>query len=87
MSVKLNIGSVLSYYTDNRSSVEVKGNTVGECLDYLIGKFPDLRIIIDTQSGKLAGFIAVSLNKESAAPQDMDPVKDGDELSIEFQTG
>ena len=88
MSVKLNIAPILSYYADNQKSVEVKGNTIGECLDYLISKFPDLGVIIDTQSGKLAGFITVFFNKENAATQDMNkPVKDGDELSVEYQPG
>lgn len=88
MNVKLNIAPILSYYTNNQKSVEVTGSTVFECLNYFIRQFPDLKIIIDTQSGKLAGFITIFLNKENAAIQDMNkPVKDGDELSIEYQPG
>jgi len=88
VSVKLNIAPILSYYAGNQKSVEVKGNTVGECLDYLIRQFPDLKVIIDTQSGKPAGFITIFLNKENAATQDMNKsVKDGDELSVEYQPG
>jgi molybdopterin converting factor small subunit len=86
--VKLNIAPILSYYTDNQKSVDVQGNTVFECLTYLIRQFPDLGVIIDTQSGKPAGFINIFLNKENAATQDMNkPVKDGDELSVEYQPG
>ena len=88
MSVKLNIGPALCYYTDNKVSVEVTGSTVGECLNYLIRQYPDLKVIIDNHIGKLVGFITIFLNKESIVIHDLDKsVRDGDQLTIEYQPG
>ena len=86
MTIKLNITPVLAFYSGDRKSVMVDGDTVHECLEALVMLFPDLRDNIYSKDGKLAGFIAISLNNEILFPIDADkPVKDGDELKIEFQ--
>lgn len=85
MSIKLNISPVLSYYTDNQKSFEVKGNTVSECLDSLASQFPDLKSVIDFPNGRPASFIHIYINKEDRIIDDVfKPVEDGDEIDVEF---
>ena len=88
MSIKLNLSSVLSYYINNQQSVEVNGNTVGDCLDNLANQYPELKKVIFTQDGKLADFIDVCINEKDAFSYGLSkPVKDGDELSIALPSG
>ena len=83
MSIKLNLPSVLSYYTNNQQLPEVNGNTVGECLDHLTKQYPDLKRVMYTEDGKVASFFDVYINGQDASPDGLSrPVKDGDELSI-----
>ena len=83
MSVKFKLSPNLYHYTNNQQLAEVDGNTVDECLDHLITKFPDLKTVIYTEDGKLASFVIVYIKGEDSEPWDLfRPVKDGDELSL-----
>lgn len=83
MSKKVHLYSSLKDYTNGRNMVEVKGDTVGECLDDLVRQFPEIKPIIFDKHGRLLDQILVSLNLESAYRLQLgEPVKDGDELYI-----
>jgi molybdopterin converting factor small subunit len=83
MSVKINIHPSLLHVTDNQEIVEVSGNTVGQCFEQLVKKFPDLKEWLYEKDGKLSKYIDVFVNQESAYPEELKkPVKDGDNLQI-----
>ena len=83
MSIKLHLCPVLSYYADNKTSVEVSGNTIGECIYNLAEQFPALNKFIETPDPCRISHILI--NKEEAATEDLTrSVKDGDEIRLEF---
>lgn len=85
MSVKINISPILFQYTNNKSMVEVKGNTVGQCLDQLVRQFPELKKWLFENNSKLRSYIDIYINDESAFPEGLTkPVKEGDILDILF---
>jgi hypothetical protein len=43
MSATINIHQSMRHLTDGRAVVEVRGDTVGECLEYLIDQYPDVK--------------------------------------------
>ena len=87
MSIKVNIFYPhLLQVTNNQKVVEVNGTTVGQCLDDLIKRFPDIGKFIFVEQGKLLNFINILVNGESVLTYSPDPlakpVKDGDMLDI-----
>ncbi len=83
MSIKVNIHPFLLHLTDERDSVEVSGNNVGECLNDLVDKYPGLREWLFEKDGKINNLVEVYVNMESSYPEELaKPVKDGDELQI-----
>ncbi len=81
MTVKLKIHPLLLQFTEGKESVEVRGQTVGECLRDFQTRFPGAGIF--NEKDKLRNFVGVFLNHSSIYPQGLDhPVKDGDELSL-----
>ena len=86
--MKFKLDPLLSAYTNNQMSIEVRGNTVGECLSDLNHQFPDLDRVIFDKDGKLNSFIGVFMNgKDSLIEHLFRPVKNGDELSVVFSSG
>jgi len=70
-------------FTNNMEAVEVKGITVGECLNHLFKQFPGMKKQLFSKNGNLFENIIISVNGESAYPKQLTkPVKDGDELNI-----
>ena len=83
MSITIQISSVFAKYADNQTVLTVKGNTVGECLDDLIGQYPELKTVFLDSEGKLIHSYDVYINGKSAYPNEMTkPVKDGDKLHV-----
>jgi molybdopterin synthase sulfur carrier subunit len=83
VSVKINIHPFLSQHTDNQNVVEVNGNTVGQCLEQLVDRFPELKPWLFEKNGKLNRLVEIYVNMESSYPEELaKPVKDGDELHI-----
>ena len=67
----------------NGRLVEVKGNTVGECLNNLVKEFPDAKKHFFSREGILFENISIYVNGENTYPEQLaKPVKDGDELNI-----
>lgn len=83
MSVKLHIHPFLMHITGNKDLHEVTGITIGECLEDLVGRYPDLREWIFTPEGKLNNMFELYHNMESAMPEGLaQPVRDGDEINL-----
>ncbi len=61
---KILIPTPLRQFTAKENAVTVSGATVGEALDALAGRYPDLRQQIFTAEGKLRIFVNVYLNDE-----------------------
>ncbi len=85
MSIRINIPSYLQTFTNNMAVVEVGGSTVGECLNHLVKRFPDLQKTLFDKNGKLYGDISIYVNREDAYPEELaKPVEDGDELHLPY---
>ena len=83
MSVKVHLYSSLQNYTEGHNAVEVSGGTVGDCLNDLAIKYPEIRTIVFNERGELSDQIYVSINLNSAyRARSEEPIKDGDELYI-----
>jgi len=61
---KILIPTPLRQFTAKENSVTVPGATVGEALDALAARYPDLRQQIFTPEGKVRSFVNVYLNDE-----------------------
>ena len=69
--------------TGGTEKVEVSGNTVGQCLQALVAKFPEMKSWLFAKSGKLNSNIEIYVNAKSSYPEELAmPVKHGDELQI-----
>jgi molybdopterin converting factor small subunit len=80
MSIKIHIDVTLLPLTGGQSIVEVKGERVNQCLEELRAQFPGLKQMFDNE-GNLWSDISLYLNRHSIYSDQ--PVKDGDELTIE----
>ncbi len=86
MSVKINVYYFLPHLTEDQEIVEVDGNTVGECLEKLVKRFPKAKEWLFGKDGNLSKFLDVYVNLEEAYPDELNtPVKDGDEIHIVMQ--
>jgi molybdopterin converting factor small subunit len=83
MSIKLLVdGSVLDYKREKEVMV-VNGNTVGDCVNYLVQKQDSLKKLIFDENGNILMGNQISLNSQIIYPVDLaKAVKDGDEIVI-----
>ena len=81
---KIIIPTPLRQFTGKLDSVTVPGATVGEVLNNLTTKYPDLRKQLFTDEGKVRSFVNVYLNDEDIRylSKDASPAKDGDTISL-----
>jgi molybdopterin converting factor small subunit len=83
MPVKVHIHATHRQFTSGSDAVEVEGNTVGECLNHLIKKFPQMEKALFTKKDKLINTIEIFVNNTTAYPNELlKPVKDGDEIHL-----
>jgi sulfur-carrier protein len=83
VSVKVNLHPSLLQFARDQAIVEVKGSTVGECLNGLVKQFPRIKPMLFDKQGGLLKYVDVYVNGESSYPEELaKPVKDGDELHI-----
>ena len=82
MSVTIEVSSVFGMYTNNRSSIEAEGNTVGECLEDLFGQYPKMRNLIMDEKGKLRPRYNIFINGKNIYWDMTMPVNDGDKLNL-----
>jgi molybdopterin converting factor small subunit len=83
MSITLHLHKTHRQYTGGIETLEIEGSTIGDCLDGLIRRFPDMREALFDGKQKLKNQIEIYLNMESAYPDELKkPVKDGDDVYI-----
>ncbi len=84
MGVKVNILSPsLRQFTENQQVVQIDGNTVGECLDHLVRRFPGIEKRLFDRHGNLLNYVYFFINGKGAHPTDLAKlINDGDELTI-----
>lgn len=63
-TMKIHIPTPLRVYTDKQDTVGVEAATVGQALDALTAKHPDLKKHLYSEEGKLRAFVNVYLNDE-----------------------
>ena len=81
---KIHIPTPLRQYVGKQASVEVSGSTVGEALEALLARHPDLRKHLYTEDGKLRAFVNLYVNDEDIRylQKEATALKDGDNISI-----
>lgn len=83
MSIKVHIHKSHRQSAGGFSVVNVKGKTVGQCLDNLIKKHPDMKEKLFDKKGNLLNVIEIYVNLESAYPNELaKKVSDGDEIYL-----
>jgi sulfur-carrier protein len=83
--MKIHIPTPLRVYTDKLDTIGVEASTVGEALDALTAKHPDLKKHLYSEEGRLRAFVNVYLNDEDIRylpEKEETKVGDKDALSI-----
>jgi molybdopterin converting factor small subunit len=81
--VKINIHRSHRGFTGGRERVEVHGGAVGECLEDLVSRHPDLRRVLFTRGGSLVSNIDLYVNRKSAYPDELNQqVRDEDDIHL-----
>ena len=85
MSVEVNIPPAFQALIGGVKQIEVIGNTVGECLDALLKKHPELKSRLFNARDKLSGGINIFVNGEKVHPDPLaKPVRDGDTIHLAY---
>ena len=84
MAIRIQIPTPLRPYAGHKSSVEVEAATVGEALDALACRHPELRRQLYGEDGRLRSFVGVFLNQDDVRhlQREATPVTDRDVLTI-----
>ena len=84
VSVDIRIPTPLRNYTDGKSTVVAEARTVGEALDKLVERHPDLRSQLYNEEGKLRSFVNVFRNDDDIRHLDQEAteLRARDEVSI-----
>ena len=84
MSIKIKIPEYLQDKTDGRSLIDVTGNTLRECLEALVHRYPALKgEIVDGQGMLLLKWLIFVNDKLANASDELStPVKDGDVIQF-----
>ncbi len=84
MTVQVKIPTVLRKHTDGEALLEASGTTIGQLVDDIANRFPEFKVKVVGDDGKLHRFINVYANDEDVRYLDgLDTkVSDGDVVSI-----
>ncbi len=84
MALKVLLPVALRHLTGNRDEVELSGESVGEVIDGLVRRFPQLKPHLLNDEGQVRNFVNLYINDEDVRylQEDRTPVKEGDVLSI-----
>lgn len=79
----IRLEGILRRFADNADKIPVTGNTVGECIEDLIRRFPSIEAWLFDQNGILKSLIL--LDGHTINSKELDhPVKDRSELRIQL---
>jgi molybdopterin converting factor small subunit len=89
MSITVRLHPILQHMAGGQEVIEVIGRTIGECLEEVEGRFPDIKTMIRGKGGQLRHHCYVLVNSDSTCAKELTtPVKDGDQIDIVvFVTG
>ena len=81
---QIQIPTPLRQYAGKQATVEVPAKNVGEALDGLIARHPELKRHLYTDDGALRAFVNVYVNDEDMRylQKEATALKDGDTISI-----
>ena len=83
MSIQVHIHKTHRQYTGGQKVVDVSGTTVGECLQHVTRRYPELEKILFDKKGRLHNTLEIYLNMESTYPEELaKPTRDGDEIYV-----
>ena len=84
MRVVIEIPSALKQYVNNQDTVEVSGSSVDEAIEVLVAVYPELKVNLFDEHGKIRSFINVYLNDDDIRYVDglKSEVQDGDAIQI-----
>jgi len=83
MSIKVCFHGYLSPFPDLVNVAEVRGSTIGQCLDEFVKLYPRAEGCLFDENGKLGEYFAVFVNEGMVSPEEINrPIKDGDEINI-----
>ena len=83
MGVKIKIQKNIQFLTRDKETIEVTGSTVGQCLNQLVKRFPEIERKLISKDKTLLNTIGIFVNGKSAYPNELTtPVKDGDEIFL-----
>ena len=83
MSIQVYLHKTHRQYVDDQESVEVNGKTVGECLQNLVKRYPQMAATLFDGKEKLRKTVEVYLNMQSTYPEELaKPTKSGDVIHI-----
>ena len=85
MSVVISLPPMLQALAGEIKQTECNGSTIGNCLNDLIEKYPQMKPRLFNRRGELANGVNIFLNGESILPKSLSkPVRDGDKIHISF---
>jgi MoaD family protein len=84
MAVSLLVTTALRGFTDRLSEIPLDGETVGEILQSLVKKYPDIRTHIFDENGSLRAFVNVFVGEANIKTLDglATKVKEGDKVTL-----
>jgi molybdopterin converting factor small subunit len=83
LSIQIKLHKTHRQFTDGQETVEVTGNSVGQCFKDLLRQFPELEKELFSKKDALKSNLEVYLNGKSAYPNELTkPVKDGDQIYL-----
>ena len=84
MTVPITIPTPLRGFAGGQKTINVEGSTVGDALNALTTRYPNLREHLFAEDGKLRSFVNVYLNDEDVRylQQTRTLIKESDQLSI-----
>ena len=84
MSIRIIIPAALRQYAENRDSVNLSGQNIGELLDNLMQKFPNMKKHLFSEDGQIRNFVNVYVNDDDIRylENSQTQLKEGDVISI-----
>ena len=83
MSVKIHLHPFLIHLAENKDIHEVDGKTVGECLQKLVERYPELDEWLFTKDRELNIMFDVFVNMQSTLSERLETkVKNGDDINL-----
>jgi molybdopterin synthase sulfur carrier subunit len=82
-TIEIHLPPMFRHLTGAGAAVRVSGATVGESVENLVRRYPQLKQYLLAGDGGIKHGISLFLNGENAFPDGLSrPVRDGDELHI-----